>query len=149
MVRWVVSLQPRPCHFSPISPSLRIPCLCVEFSDSFPPLIFLYLPSSVPSSKFRIPQLLCLPLLRKLPGCIPTIPKTERRGPESPPTLPTSPKRRYDILPFAPPKVVSGNDDRQDLFGTHLLFVHPVRSAGSLCSCSRGKRAPPSRGPEK
>src|SRR5882757_3367919 len=72
MVRCVVSLQPRPCHFSPISPSLRIPCLCVEFSDSFPPLIFLYLPSSVPSSKFRIPQLLCLPLLRKLPGCIPT-----------------------------------------------------------------------------
>jgi len=36
------------------------------------------LPSSVCSSKFRIPQLLCLPLLRKLPGCVPTIPILER-----------------------------------------------------------------------
>src|SRR6266446_5303670 len=43
------------------------------------------LPSSVSSSKFRIPHLLCLPVLcdfcipngstgRKLPGCVPTIP---------------------------------------------------------------------------
>src|SRR6266478_7645991 len=39
---------------------------------------FLCLPSSVSSSKFGIPQLLCLPLLRKLPGCVPTIPKMER-----------------------------------------------------------------------
>src|SRR6266478_3984400 len=41
---------------------------------------FLCLPSSVSSSKFRILQLLCLPLLRKLPGCVPTIPKMERHG---------------------------------------------------------------------
>src|SRR6266446_2177446 len=39
---------------------------------------FLCLPSSVSSSKFGIPQLLCLPLLRKLPGCVPTIPILER-----------------------------------------------------------------------
>jgi hypothetical protein len=38
----------------------------------------LRLPSSVHSSKFRIPQPLCLPLLRKLPGCVPTIPILER-----------------------------------------------------------------------
>src|SRR5258708_38354429 len=38
----------------------------------------LRLPSSVPSSKSRIPQPLCLPLLRKLPGCVPTIPILER-----------------------------------------------------------------------
>src|SRR5258708_39258763 len=38
----------------------------------------LRLPSSVHSSKFRIPQPLCLPLLRKLPGCVPTIPIPER-----------------------------------------------------------------------
>src|SRR5258708_476543 len=37
-----------------------------------------HLPSSVHSSKFRIPQPLCLPLLRKLPGCVPTIPILER-----------------------------------------------------------------------
>src|SRR5437899_3284321 len=35
------------------------------------------LPSSVSSSKFRILQLLCLPLLRKLPGCVPPIPNSE------------------------------------------------------------------------
>jgi hypothetical protein len=32
------------------------------------------LPSSVPTSKFRIPQVLHLPLVGKLPGCVPTIP---------------------------------------------------------------------------
>src|SRR4029077_10071224 len=36
------------------------------------------LPSSVRSSKFRIPQVLYLPLLRKLPGCVPKIPIPER-----------------------------------------------------------------------
>jgi len=36
------------------------------------------LPSSVHSSKFRIPQVLYLPLLRKLPGCVPKIPILER-----------------------------------------------------------------------
>src|SRR5260370_2634336 len=35
-------------------------------------------PFSVRTSKFRIPQLLCLPLLRKLPGCVPTIPNLVR-----------------------------------------------------------------------
>src|SRR5882762_8943632 len=40
----------------------------------FPSNILACLPSSVSSSKFRIPQLLCLPLLRKLPRCVPTIP---------------------------------------------------------------------------
>jgi len=40
------------------------------------------LPSSVHSSKFRIPQVLYLPLLRKLPGCVPKIPILEhsRKG---------------------------------------------------------------------
>jgi hypothetical protein len=33
------------------------------------PSAFPHLPSSVHTSKFRIPQLLCLPLLRKQPGC--------------------------------------------------------------------------------
>ncbi len=51
------------------------------------------LPSSVHSSKFRIPQVLCLPLLRKLPGCIPTIPILELA------TLP----QRFDLPSFAPP----------------------------------------------
>src|SRR5260370_18187346 len=36
-----------------------------------------HLPSSVSSSKFRILQPLCLPLLRKLPGCVPTISNLE------------------------------------------------------------------------
>ena len=57
-------------HFTPLSSSPR---LCVNFSDSFSPS-FPALPSSVYSSKFRILQPLCLPLLRKLPGCVPTIP---------------------------------------------------------------------------
>ena len=35
------------------------------------------LPFSVYTSKFRIPQVLCLSLLRKLPGCVPTIPILE------------------------------------------------------------------------
>jgi len=35
------------------------------------------LPSSVPSSKFCIPQALCLPLLRVLPGCIPILQDSE------------------------------------------------------------------------
>jgi hypothetical protein len=35
------------------------------------------LPFSVHSSKFRIPQVLYLPLLRKHPGCVPTIPILE------------------------------------------------------------------------
>ncbi len=38
------------------------------FSLSWPPFACPCLPSSVRSSKFRIPQPLCLPLLRKLPG---------------------------------------------------------------------------------
>jgi hypothetical protein len=36
------------------------------------------IPSSVCSSILRILQLLCLPLLRELPGCVPTIPNLER-----------------------------------------------------------------------
>jgi hypothetical protein len=36
------------------------------------------LPSSVPSSKFRIPQLLCLALYENCRGCVPTIPILER-----------------------------------------------------------------------
>src|SRR5207245_1219011 len=42
------------------------------------PLWLIRLPFSVHTSKFRIPQPLCLPLLRKLPGCVPTIPILER-----------------------------------------------------------------------
>src|SRR5882762_2031008 len=50
------------------------PCLCGR--PSLPFLSFLYLLTSLPpyllfsvhTSKFRIPQLLCLPLLRKHPG---------------------------------------------------------------------------------
>src|SRR5216683_1628899 len=58
--------QPRKSHAIPLSApfplanSLLFPHLLI----SFPPY-FLF---SVPSSKFRIPQILCLPLLRKLPG---------------------------------------------------------------------------------
>src|SRR6267378_4418920 len=44
---------------------------------SFISIYFFCLPPSVFSSKFRIPQLLCLALLRKLPGCVPTIPNVE------------------------------------------------------------------------
>jgi hypothetical protein len=35
------------------------------------------LPSSASSSKFRIPQLLCLPLLRRLPACVGILPVLE------------------------------------------------------------------------
>src|SRR5260370_30666300 len=42
------------------------------------------LPFSVHSSKFRIPQVLCLPLLRKLPGCIPKVPSSELIAHHSP-----------------------------------------------------------------
>src|SRR5258708_29846161 len=52
-------LPSSPCR---VSASLWLPCL----------------PFSVRTSKFRIPQLLCLPLLRKLPGCVPTIPNLVR-----------------------------------------------------------------------
>jgi hypothetical protein len=38
------------------------------------------LPFSVHTSKFRIPQLLCLPFLRKLQGCTPKVPKLEQKG---------------------------------------------------------------------
>ena len=53
-------------------------------------------PSSVPSSNFSIPQLLCLALLRKLPGCVPTIPILERlhRGRSDIQTC-----RRFNVLP--------------------------------------------------
>src|SRR5882672_7500329 len=37
---------------------------------------------------FRIPQLLCLPLLRKQPGCIPTIPILEFNAPRYPRSSP-------------------------------------------------------------
>ena len=40
----------------------------LSFSILPSPVLVSYLPSSVRSSKFRIPQPLCLPLLRKLPG---------------------------------------------------------------------------------
>ncbi len=43
------------------------------------PLLF-----SVHSSKFRIPQVLCLPLLRKHPGCIPKVPNSELIAHHSP-----------------------------------------------------------------
>ena len=51
---------------------------------SFKPNVFLILtlPSSVHSSKFRIPQVLCLPLLRKHRGCggiLPILELTSRR----------------------------------------------------------------------
>src|SRR5260370_9699195 len=42
------------------------------------------LPSSVHSSKFRIPQVFCLPLLRKHPGCIPKVPSSELIAHHSP-----------------------------------------------------------------
>ena len=71
MILWAVIDRRHLRHSTPISSSLRMaPALCPKFRDSF-------LPSSVPSSKFRIPQLLCLPLLRKHPGCVPTIPEME------------------------------------------------------------------------
>src|SRR5438309_7913348 len=61
-----------------VSPTLSV------FSAPFLYLLYflnlLYFPCllcSVSSSKFRILQLLCLPLLRKLPGCVPTIPTME------------------------------------------------------------------------
>ncbi len=43
-----------------------------------------YLPSSVHTSKFRIPQLLCLPLLRKLPACGGILPISELATRHSP-----------------------------------------------------------------
>ncbi len=52
---------------------------------SSPPAPLPHIPSSVRSSKFRILQTLCLPLLRKLPGCIPTIPILELFSLHSPP----------------------------------------------------------------
>ena len=52
--------------------------------DAFPA----YFPSSVRSSKFRIPQPLCLPLLRKLPGCTQTIPIPELATRQSPLAIP-------------------------------------------------------------
>ena len=42
------------------------------------------LPFSVHSSKFRILQVLCLPLLRKVPGCVPTIPLSALDAQNSP-----------------------------------------------------------------
>src|SRR4029077_21248437 len=53
----------------------------------------LNLPFSVCSSVLRIPQPLCLPLLRKLPGCVPTIPNLERL------LFPPSPFNRSSRIP--------------------------------------------------
>jgi len=78
MIAWVVidrrhARQSRRSHSICLSRSASLYLLNFLTSFTSP-----CLPSSVPSSKFRIPQLLCLPLLRKLPGCVPTIPILER-----------------------------------------------------------------------
>ena len=54
----------------PLNPVASIPYKNIGGAGGtrYPPIIFLYLPSSVHPSKFRIPQLLCLPLLRKHRG---------------------------------------------------------------------------------
>jgi hypothetical protein len=53
---------------------------------------------SVHTSKFRIPQLLCLPLLRKLPGCVPTIPILEPSAHHSSPATHHSPLHSSSFL---------------------------------------------------
>src|SRR5260370_37434877 len=62
MVNQVLEKSHLPSSPFRVSASLWLPCL----------------PFSVRTSKFRIPQLLCLPLLRKLPGCVPTVPNLVR-----------------------------------------------------------------------
>jgi hypothetical protein len=89
MLAWVVinrqlTRQPRKCRSR-----CSLPPYTFRFSDKTSTAVVVrrsppgrevqnclspYLPSSVPSSKFRIPQLLCLPLLRKLPGVYPKFP---------------------------------------------------------------------------
>jgi len=57
MLAWVVIDRPHLRHSTPLPSSLRTLCLCVKFSDSFPPsfpLVF-HLPYLLPSSLFRNP----------------------------------------------------------------------------------------------
>src|SRR5208282_3655337 len=63
--------------------------------------------------------------------------------------LSTSPKPRYDTVPFALLKVVSKNVDPQNLFGIYLLKLLPLHRSGSHCPCARRKRAAPSRGTQE
>ena len=69
------------CTHQKLNPFLfkRLRTLCPKTPGvGVPPLLLTSsFPSSVHSSKFRIPQVLYLPLLRKLPGCVPTIPILE------------------------------------------------------------------------
>ena len=65
------------------NPTIDLPAPCRDFSASFPQHSNMQtfkhynFRFSVHSSKFRIPQLLCLPLLRKHRGCTSTIPILE------------------------------------------------------------------------
>jgi len=63
------------------------------------------LPSSVPSSKFCIPQALCLPLLRVLPGCIPILQDSELEastmGTFPKPLFPSTYPFSFHILPHS------------------------------------------------
>src|SRR5712692_2657797 len=70
MLAWVVIYRCHLGHSTPIPSSLGTLRLCVRFSDSS-------LRHSPLSPIFRILQPLCSPLLRKLPGCVPTIPNAE------------------------------------------------------------------------
>jgi hypothetical protein len=80
-----------------------LPLLCASV-----PLRLLRLPSSVHTSKFRIPHLLSSPLLRKLAGCVPKIPNLE---------LPSSlqVEGRSCILAANPkgPATIPGNSSRE------------------------------------
>src|SRR5713226_633487 len=58
------------------------------------PLWLIRLPFSIHTSKFRIRQPLCLPLLRKQLGCVPTIPILELRTRHSSLSALSPPRRR-------------------------------------------------------
>src|SRR6267142_4711854 len=61
------------------------------------------------SSKFRIPQVLCLPLIRKQPGCIPTIPILELH---------------------TPPPILYGALRKWSIRGTHATLCNPFSGGG-------------------
>ena len=74
--------------------SFRSPSFISVTSSTFP--AFLDLPSSVPSSMFRTLQPLSLPLLRKLPWRVPTIPTLEL--PALPRSLDIQTFRRFSVF---------------------------------------------------
>src|SRR5712672_2153787 len=99
-------------------------------------LLFPHLPSSVSSSKFRIPHPLCLPLLRKQPGCVPTIPKTKNSqslptGTLMNPETACSTSPSISVLPHCQQRTPSGrrcrlsiSDQDSGLCSKHAALLH-------------------------